>query len=78
MDRHGPGLDLPRDLFCGQIFVRTLVEDSRIVREIAHRLSLYRKSVIIPITDRDLYNIRGEVCILRQKESSAEWRLICR
>lgn len=29
MDRHGTGLDLPCDLFCEQIFVRTLAEDSQ-------------------------------------------------
>ena len=33
MDRHGDGLDLPRDLFCKQIFVRTLDEDSRVREE---------------------------------------------
>ena len=29
LDRYGTGLDLPCDLFCEQIFVRTLAEDSR-------------------------------------------------
>ncbi len=76
LDCHGTGLDLPRDLLREQIFVRHWLKTAGL-SEIA-QLSLYRKSVIIPITDRHLYNIRGEVRILRQKESSAEWRLICR